>query len=267
MATLERDPTTHRGRWVVLGVLALVAPGPDPLVLLTRRAAASPMWADNLPTLRVGRTVYLVDLLGEPGASVQDRPIENAADQARWLDETLAALPHPRLYVLGASIGGWTAMNLAVRGSAKLAGVVLLDPVLTFSSMAPEAVVRSIPASVRWLPRSWRDAFTSWTAGGAPVAQVPVAEMIEAGMQTYRIATPGPARFTDDELRRVRVPVLAIMAGRSVMHDPVAAADTARRLLPDARVLIYPDATHAINGEFPDRIAHDVGAALAGRPR
>lgn len=52
-------------------------------------------------------------------------------------------------------------------------------------------------------------------------------------------------------------------AGRSVMHDSAAAAANARRLNPTARVLTYPDASHAINGEHPDRIAEDVAAVLS----
>lgn len=242
-------------------------PAAAPLVLLPGRAAASPMLADNVATLRAVRSVYTLDLLGEPGASVQDRPIEDAEEQARWLDQALAALPEPHFHLVGASIGGWTAANLAVHRPERVAGLVLVDPVMTFAPIAPEAVVRSIPASVRWLPRSWRDDFASWTAGGAPVEHEPVAEVIEAGMKTYRMATPGPRRFSDEELARVRMPVLAVLAGRSVMHDAAAAADEARRLLPAARVLLWAEATHAVTGEQPGRLAAEVAAFVGGSGR
>jgi len=53
-----------------------------PLLLLPGRAAPTPVWADNLPGFLALRSVYTVDLLGEPGLSVQDRPIESDADQA-----------------------------------------------------------------------------------------------------------------------------------------------------------------------------------------
>ena len=139
-----------------------------PLVLLPGTASGSPVWADNLPGLRADRTVYTVDLLGEPGASVQDRPVESDEEQARWLDEALAGLPHPRFHLVGLSIGGWTATNLAVHAPRRVASLVLLDPAVTFADLPLETVVRSIPAAVPWLPRSWRDDFGSWTAGGAP---------------------------------------------------------------------------------------------------
>ena len=233
-------------------------PPGTPLVLVPGRASASPVWADNVGSLRALRTVYAVDLLGEPGRSVQSRPIVDDADQAAWLDQALAALGEPAVHLVGLSIGGWTAANLAVHRPERLASVTLIDPAQTFATIPLGTVVRSIPASVRWLPRSWRDAFGSYTANGAPVEHEPVADMIEAGMQTYALALPQPALLEP----RLPVPTLVILAGRSVMHDSAAAAANARRLNPTATVLTYPDASHAISGEYPERIAADVAAFL-----
>ena len=72
-----------------------------PLLLLPGRAAPTPVWADNLPGFLALRSVYTVDLLGEPGLSVQDRPIESDADQAAWLHEVIAQLPEPAVHVVG----------------------------------------------------------------------------------------------------------------------------------------------------------------------
>jgi pimeloyl-ACP methyl ester carboxylesterase len=139
----------------------------------------------------------------------------------------------------------------------------LLDPVYVFTNMLLEAILRSIPASVRWLPKAWRDDFASWTAGGAPVTDVPVAQMIEAGMQTYELDLPTPSRIPQDRIAAIRQPVMVIMAGRSPMHDSAAAADHARRDLRHGTVRVYPEASHAINGEYPNEIAADIDAFLA----
>jgi pimeloyl-ACP methyl ester carboxylesterase len=234
-----------------------------PFVLLPGRASASPVWADNLASLRALRTVWLFDLLGEPGMSVQHRPIEDGADQARWLADALAALPAERVHLLGLSIGGWAAMNLAIRDASSIMSVIVLDPVFTFANVSLAALLRAIPASLPWLPRRWRDGFASWTAGGAPVADVPVAAMIEAGIQTYRSVLPAPKRLPEDHLAALEVPVLAIIAGASPLHNATTAAVVARRTLPRGRVEVYAGASHAVNGEQPDRIAADVAAFLA----
>ncbi|WP_309246157.1 alpha/beta fold hydrolase [Verrucosispora sioxanthis] len=237
-----------------------------PLLLLPGRASATPVWADNLPLLLPISDVYTVDLLGEPGMSVQSRPINTDEAQAEWLHQTLQALPPDRFHLVGLSIGGWTAVNLALHRPEHIASMTVIDPVHVFADIPFGTIVRSIPAALPWLPRSWRDSFNSYTAGGAPVEDEPVADMIEAGMQHYRMRLPQPTRISEERLRRLDLPVLAIIAGESVMHDPQSAAETARQTLPRGTVRLYPDASHAVNGEQPERIAEDVAAFAASHP-
>jgi hypothetical protein len=49
------------------------------------------------------------------------------------------------------------------------------------------------------------------------------------------------------------------------MHDSTAAADLARRRLEHGRVRIYPEASHAIDGEYLDEIAADWRLPRSGR--
>jgi pimeloyl-ACP methyl ester carboxylesterase len=232
--------------------------GVAPLVLLPGTASGSPVWADNLPSLlRIG-DVYTLDLLGEPGMSVQSRPIRSAADQASWLAEVLDSLPGDQMHLIGLSIGGWTAANLAVHDATHVASLTVIDPVNLFGTIPLGTALRAIPASVPWLPKSWRDDFGSYTAGGAPVEDVPVATMIEAGMQGYAMRLPQPAALDPHRVAGLPVPVLAVLAGRSVMHHPADAVATAEGALGRDRVRVYPDASHAINGEYPLQLATDV---------
>jgi pimeloyl-ACP methyl ester carboxylesterase len=90
------------------------------------------------------------------------------------------------------------------------------------------------------------------------VADVPVARMIEAGMHSYALKLPGPRQLKPQELARLNLPVLVVVAGRSPMHDPQAVAAVARRTIRTGEVTVYQDASHAINGEYPDEIANDV---------
>ncbi|WP_416563190.1 alpha/beta fold hydrolase [Nocardia testacea] len=236
----------------------------EPFLLLPGTRSGAPVFAANMAGLLAQRAVYALDLLGEPGMSVQDRPIETHADQARWLHEVLVALPEKGFHLLGLSIGGWTAANLAVHEPEKVAGLILIEPVQTFAGLSTELMMRSIPVSVSWFPKSWRDDFNSWTAGGAPVEDEPVGRMIEAGMSTYTMRQPRPSRIAPERLRTLQMPVLAIIAGDSPMHDSAAAARTAQQNLRHGTVKVYPGASHAINGEQPQRIAADIADFLAG---
>ncbi len=63
-----------------------------------------------------------------------------------------------------------------------------------------------------------------------------MAEMIEAGMQHYRLRLPQPDRISEERLASLDLPVLAIIAGKSVIHDPQVAAATARRALANGEI-------------------------------
>ncbi|WP_293695001.1 alpha/beta hydrolase [uncultured Agrococcus sp.] len=234
-----------------------------PILLLPGRSSATPVWADNMPSLLMLGDVYTVDLLGEPGMSVQERPITSDEDQAEWLSQTLHELPSDAFHVVGLSIGGWTATNLALHDQNSIATLTLIDPALTFDDLPFETVLRSVPAAVPWLPKSWRDNFSSYTAGGAPVEDVPVARMIEAGMQHYSLKLPQTTRILEEDLTAIDVPVLVILAGESVMLDAETARTTAESALPRATVLVYDGASHAVNGEEPERIASDIADLIA----
>lgn len=239
------------------------SPTRHPFVLLPGRSSPSPVWADNMPSLVELGDVYVLDLMGEPGLSVQEVPIEDFADNAAWLDQALAELPEERFHLLGLSIGGWTAANLAVHRPERVASLLLIDPAYTFGTIPGETAVRAIPASVPWLPKSWRDSFASYTAGGAPVEDVPVARMIETAMRSYSIRLPQPALIPEEDLERLEMPVLAILAGRSVMHDTRKAADVAERVLRNGAVVVYPDASHAVGSEEAAQIAREIEAFLS----
>ncbi|WP_394361724.1 alpha/beta fold hydrolase [Amycolatopsis sp. SB7-3] len=225
-------------------------PGGTPIVLLPGRAGTAVMWEPNLAALLGHGEVYAVDLIGEPGRSEQTVPIRDGADQAAWLTTVLAEFDLPSVHLIGYSFGGWLAANLAVRAPERLRSLTVIDPVLTFGGLTPGLVVRATLTAIPVVNRWARPSFLNWISGGAEVdATDPVARVIDEGMRTYRIALPSPKLFTDEQLRSLRMPVLALIAGRSVIHDPDRAAARARELLPRGQVELWPSATHAIAGE------------------
>jgi hypothetical protein len=121
-------------------------------------------------------------------------------------------------------------------------------PLRTMLAVAPIA----LPGAPGWLRRR----VLAWLSGGADVDDsVPVAALIAAGSADYVLRQPLPQRFRADELRSLDIPVLALIAGRSVIHDARRAADRARSTLRRGQVELWPAASHALTGEFADEIA------------
>ncbi|WP_211117480.1 alpha/beta hydrolase [Streptomyces sp. RPA4-5] len=87
--------------------------------------------------------------------------------------------------------------------------------------------------------------------------------LIASGMRDFKVSFPAPALPGANELRSIGVPVLALIAGKSIVHDAGKAAARARTLR-ESTVEIWPEASHAINGEYPERLAERVHAFLDG---
>ena len=233
-------------------------PGPvgPPIVLLPGRNASAAMYRGNLPSLLRRRQAYCLDLLGEPGLSVQHKPIRDAEDQAQWLDETLSALDIAPPHLLGTSIGGWSAVNFAVRRPGRVASLTLLDAVMTFDRIPVPVLVASIGLVIPGMPQFVRRRTLSWISGGADLdVAVAEGELIAAGTADFALRLPAPVPITDAQLRALDTPVLAFIGGRSVMVRADRAAARARNLLRRGQIYVWPDASHAINGEYPEEIA------------
>jgi pimeloyl-ACP methyl ester carboxylesterase len=231
-----------------------------PVVVLPGRNASTPMWRVNIPALLKHRTVIGIDLLGEAGMSVQEKPITGPDDEAQWLDDALAGLGLDRVHLMGVSIGGWTAVNYAVRRPGRAASLALLDPVFTFAPVPVKAMVIAAGMFLP-LPEVLQRKVFSWIAGGADVdASESETALISAGSTDYALRKAMPTLVTDDQLRSLGVPVLALIAGRSVMLDAARAAARARNILPRGQVELWAGASHAINGEYPAEIAERAGA-------
>jgi pimeloyl-ACP methyl ester carboxylesterase len=94
------------------------------------------MWADHIPALADGFTIYTVDLLGQPVASVQTKPMKTAEHCALCINEVLDGLGLNRVHLAGHSYGGWTAAQTAARAPDRLASVTLIDPINTVSRLS-----------------------------------------------------------------------------------------------------------------------------------
>ena len=201
------------------------------------------------------RPVYTIDLLGEPGMSNQSIPIKNQKDQARWLDEVINGLGLEKVHLIGVSIGGWAAMNLVRHYPKNIASVSLLDPVFVFAPISLKMIIASIPASVSFVPKFIREKMLRFIAGGAKADESePIAKLIESGMRNYKLKLPSPDQFSDEDLIKIELPIFALMAENSTMHNSKKAVEKGRNFVENIKIKNCPNASHAINGEYPEMI-------------
>ncbi|MGA4878617.1 alpha/beta fold hydrolase [Streptomyces lydicamycinicus] len=240
LTVATRFGTTHVYRY---GPADPGAAARTPVVLVHGAGGNSSQWYPNVGALSAERPVYAVDTVGDPGRSVQHAPIHQPERAARWLDETLDGLGLDRVHLVGASYGGWLALNQALHRPGRLASATLLDPgglekvgVRFFSWVF-------ISLLATFAPKAMRPRLAAWLE--QPVLVVPeLRTMVRLGVRAYRIRRPAPLPLTEDELRSIRTPLYVLLGKRSLLVHPERQRERVPRLVPGARVEIIADTGH-----------------------
>ncbi|MEV7011856.1 alpha/beta fold hydrolase [Streptosporangium sp. NPDC051022] len=238
----------------------------DPVILLAGAGGNAAAWYRYIEPLARTRPVYAVDPLGEPGRSVQRRPLATGAEVGGWLTEVLAAAGAERAHVVGSSYGGWTAVEQQLGGGGRVAALTLVDPV-GFAPLTGRfyrwLIVGGMAAL---LPRALRHRVAGAVGNGA-LREDALMELMLAG-RSFRRRLPIPPAYTDQQVRELSVPVQVLLGARSAVHDARAVAARLAEIAPSWRVEIVPDTGHALPVEAPDLVTERIltfpGRAQAG---
>ena len=228
-------------------VLACGRPAAPPLVLFHGGSTTSAMWLGDLPVWAEHFRVYAVDMIGEPGFSAPSRPPLKTEDHAFWLDDVWIGLGISRAPIVGASQGGWLALDYAIRRQPKVQSLVLLAP----GGISRQRIGMSLKVAPLLLLGSWgRRKAVNWAMG---LQRNDLTAEYEAFFNFFLLTQAHFAYrmnllpvFTDEMLGILRLPILAIVGGKDVAFR---SAETRRRLktcVPQSRVIYLPEAGHGL---------------------
>ncbi|GAA3074253.1 alpha/beta fold hydrolase [Streptosporangium carneum] len=224
----------------------------DPVVLLSGAGGNALAWYRYIEPLTRTRPVYAVDPLGEPGRSVQTRPLTTGAEIGGWLTDVLAALGAERAHLVGSSYGGWTAVQQQLGGGGRVAALTLVDPV-GFAPLTGRfyrwLIVGGMAAV---LPRALRRRVAG-AVGNGTLREDALMTLMAAG-RSFRRRLPIPPAYTDEQIRELTVPVQVLLGARSALHDAQAVAARLAETAPSWRVEIVPGTGHALPVEAPDLV-------------
>jgi pimeloyl-ACP methyl ester carboxylesterase len=102
------------------------------------------MWTPNVADFSESYRVYAVDVMGQPGKSIPDKPIRNAADYVAWLTSILNELKLDRVFLVGMSYGGWLSLTYAVAASERVQKLVLLSPAASILPLVRQFSLRGM---------------------------------------------------------------------------------------------------------------------------
>jgi 2-succinyl-6-hydroxy-2,4-cyclohexadiene-1-carboxylate synthase len=252
--------------------------GGPPLLLLHGFTGSVETWRDLRDAVDGRYTTIALDL---PGHGRSDAP----ADPARYALDALAddlarvldVLDVAEVAVLGYSMGGRAALQLALRHPRRVCALVLestspgiLDEreraarVTSDRALAADLEAQGIEAFVdRWerLPLWESQAALSPDARAALRAQR-LANRPRGLANSLRGAGAGVTPSVLERLPALDVPTLLITGALDTKF--VALTRTMEGALPQARVVVVPDAGHAVHLERPQEFARLVNAFLDG---
>jgi pimeloyl-ACP methyl ester carboxylesterase len=190
-----------------------------------------------------------------PGYGLSDEPewLDNIHDAAYFYLDFLKHLKLQGVTLVGSSMGGWMAMEMAVRDTSRIKALVLVSPA---GITAPGVQ----PADIFLMPQEEvvRRLFYNQKLAEQRLAEPVTPEAIDISLKnrhtTARLAWE--PRLHDPHLpkwlHRIDVPV-KIVWGREDRILPVAFLDQYKRLLPQAEVHILENAGHLPHAEKPDQ--------------
>lgn len=248
---LEAWPVPHERLRVETreGDTFVVASGPPdaPAVLLLHGSTTNAlMWMGDVATWARDLRVYAVDVIGEPGLSASSRPPLGSDAHAAWLDDVLAGLGRASASIVGASLGGWLAVDYATRRPGRVERLALLAPGgIGRQKWGTVLLVLLLLPFGSWGKRTGLRLYLGRPPEAAPAPGL--RRYLDHLLLVQRHFRPRRERlpvFADDALRTLTMPVLVIAGARDAALD---SADTRRRLArtaPHAIVRLLPGVGH-----------------------
>jgi pimeloyl-ACP methyl ester carboxylesterase len=240
--------------------------GSGPTVLFLHGGGGAGIW---LPFFKKLSDSYDVIVPEHPGFGRTDTPewLDNIGDVANFYFEFIEKLNLKNIHLVGNSLGGWIASEIAVRNSSPLASLTLLAP-------AGIHVAGKPPGDLfLWTPEQLvRNLFHN-QAMAEKIMQMPVdAEERQRQMKNALglAKLAWQPRLYDPNLRkwlhRIALPTLIVWGDDDKLIPPAYGAEF-QKLIPGSKLEIIKDCGHALQSEKPDEAAALISRHISGASR
>ena len=274
IASRAVDVHGHRIAYLVAGEAVRERPV---LLLVHGMAGSSATWRDCLPRLAHRYTVVAPDL---PGHGDSDKPRQDYSlgAQANALRDLLVALGIDHATVVGHSLGGGVAMQLAYQHASYCERLVLVssgglgqEVSWILRALTVPGVEYVMPILFPEFARRAGDAVGRWLEGvgvRAPAVREEWAaysslvdpETRNAFLRTLRAVVDlgGQTVSAQDRLYLASTMPTLIMWGAKDRIIPVAHARQAHGAMPGSRLVLYDDCGHFLHAEEPHRFVESI---------
>jgi len=231
-------PTRHGETFVI----ASGEPSAPPLVLLHGAVSNAVSWVGDIAAYSSCFRVYAVDLPGEPGKSAQNRPAWEGPAFAEWLEDILDSLKIQKTALLGISQGGWTALKFATCHPNRVSKLILLTP----GGILPTRPSFILKAIVFSMFGRWGGERINRMVLGKQAIHPEAVKFMDALMTHFKPRIGREYLFSDDELKRLDMPILLLGGTEDVVHPLEGIAQRLGKFAPRLEATLIQGMGHAV---------------------
>jgi pimeloyl-ACP methyl ester carboxylesterase len=186
--------------------------------------------------------------------------LETVSDLANFYLDFIERLGLDRVHLVGQSLGGWIAADLAVRNASRLASLALVDAAGIYLAGVPQ-----LDPFVVSEEQAIRDFFYDQTIADEVLARVVRPETEDVRLANQRIVAKltWQPRLHDPHLakwlHRIRVPTLVAWGENDRLFPPAYAYEW-QRLIPGSKLVLVARCGHAPAAEKPAELAAAIHA-------
>ncbi len=213
-----------------------------PLILLHGSGMNSAMWIQEMEEYSQTHRVYAVDMPGEPGKSDETQLPFKGDDFANWLNDVFNALSVKKASIIGISLGAWLGTKFAIKYSQKVDKLILLCP----AGIGPQKksfIFKFLFYSL--LGEKGIDKLYYKINGDKLIDEI-MLNYQKLIAKHFNFRTENIPLFSDDELRKLTMPVSLFVGGKDVMLHSEKTAKRLGSLLSHAEINLIPEEGHSI---------------------
>ena len=240
VACEQRELPTRHGETFVVASGDKSAP---PLILLHGSGTNSAAWIREVAGFAQHYRVYAVDTIGEPGFSAPSRPPLASSAYADWLDDVWLGLGLESASVVGTSLGGWLALDFAIRGPQRVAALSVISP----SGIGRQNHWLLLKVGVLRACGTWGLLKSlALVSGHKAAVPQPLVDALLVVFRHFRPRMDRIPRFADADLQTLTMPVQVIVGSDDALLDSRETCERVRRCVRNASITCLENVGHIL---------------------
>jgi pimeloyl-ACP methyl ester carboxylesterase len=181
-------------------------------------------------------------MIGEPGLSAPSRPSLRSHAYAEWLDDVWDQLGLAAASIVGVSLGGWLALEYAVKRPSRVASLSLISP----SGIGAQNNRLLLKAGVLLMLGGWGRRKALRLVTGRMTLPAEVSEALLLRFSHFRPRMDKLPVRTDDELASLKMPVQVIVGGKDALLRSDETGDRMQRTVTNLQLTYLENEGHVL---------------------